>query len=56
MYYIEAIPPVTQAKAADENFTLERIQGVNEKLALLAYQHGMHYLDLYSALCGEDAT
>ena len=54
MYYIETIPPVTQAKAADENFTLERIQGVNEKLALLAYQHGMHYLDLYSALCGED--
>ena len=54
VYYIEAIPPVTQAKAADENFTLERIQGVNEKLALLAYQHGMHYLDLYSALCGED--
>ena len=54
VYYIEAIPPVTQAKAADENFTLERIQGVNEKLALLAYQHGMYYLDLYSALCGED--
>lgn len=54
VYYIEAIPPVTQAKAADENFTLERIRGVNEKLALLAYQHGMHYLDLYGALCGED--
>ena len=54
VYYIEAIPPVTQAKAADESFTLERIRGVNEKLALLAYQHGMHYLDLYGALCGED--
>ena len=54
VYYIEAIPPVTQAKASDENFTLERIQGVNEQLAQLAYQYGMHYLDLYSVLCGED--
>ena len=54
VYYIESIPPVTQAKTADENFTLERIQNVNEQLALLAYQYGMHYLDLYGALCDEN--
>lgn len=54
VYYIESIPPVTQAKATDENFTLERIQNVNEQLATLAYQYGMHYLDLYHVLCDEN--
>lgn len=49
IYYIESILPVSAAKMeSDENFTVERIQNLNEQLARLAADRGMHYLDLYS--------
>ncbi len=54
VYYLQAIPPVTAAKMeADENFSVERIRGLNERLALLAYQKGLQFLDLFSALADE---
>ena len=54
VYYLQAIPPVTAGKMeADENFSVERIRGLNEQLALLAYRKGLHFLDLFSALSDE---
>lgn len=54
VYYLQAIPPVTAAKMeSDENFSAERIRGLNESLAKLAYKKGMYFLDLFSALADE---
>lgn len=54
VYYLQAIPPVTAGKMeSDENFSVERIQGLNEQLALLAYRKGLYFLDLFSALSDE---
>lgn len=54
-FYIQAIPPVSAAKAAaDSNFSKERIQGLNTQLAQIAWSRGMHYIDLYSALADEN--
>lgn len=54
IYYLQAIPPVTAGKMeSDENFSVERIRGLNERLALLAYQKGLYFLDLFSALSDE---
>lgn len=54
IYYLQAIPPVTAAKMeADENFSVERIRGLNESLAQMAYQKGLYFLDLFSALADE---
>ncbi len=54
VYYLQAIPPVTAAKMdSDENFSVERIRGINEQLALLAYRKGLYFLDLFSALSDE---
>ena len=54
VYYLQAIPPVTAGKMeSDENFSVERIRGLNEQLALMAYQKGLYFLDLFSALSDE---
>ena len=54
VYYLQAIPPVTAGKMeSDENFSVERIRGLNEQLALLAYRKGLYFLDLFSALSDE---
>lgn len=54
VYYLQAIPPVTAGKMeSDENFSAERIQSLNEQLALLAYRKGLCFLELYAALADE---
>lgn len=54
VYYLQAIPPVTAAKMeADANFSAERIRGLNEALAKLAYEKGLYFLDLFSALADD---
>ncbi|MEG1153802.1 MAG: GDSL-type esterase/lipase family protein [Ruthenibacterium sp.] len=50
VYYIQAMPPVTAEKAADPQYANTRIAALNEKLAQLAYNHNMHFLNLYAAL------
>lgn len=46
VYYIQGIPPVSAEKmAGDENFSVERIRGLNENLAKIAYDRDLHYLD-----------
>lgn len=54
VYYIQGIPPVSAEKMAeDENFSVERIRGLNESLAKIAYDRSLHYLDLFAALADE---
>lgn len=52
--YIQSITPTTAEKGADAHFTLERIANLNNAIAGLAYNHGFHYLDINSALSGDD--
>ena len=57
VYYIQGIPPVSVEKmAGDENFSVERIRGLNESLAKIAYDRDLHYLDLFSALADENGA
>lgn len=57
VYYIQGIPPVSAEKmAGDENFSVERIRGLNESLAKIAYDRDLHYLDLFSALADENGA
>ncbi|MEI3014523.1 MAG: GDSL-type esterase/lipase family protein [Ruthenibacterium lactatiformans] len=57
VYYIQGIPPVSAEKmAGDENFSVERIRGLNENLAKIAYDRDLHYLDLFSALADENGA
>ncbi|WP_367925818.1 GDSL-type esterase/lipase family protein [uncultured Ruthenibacterium sp.] len=57
VYYIQAIPPVSAEKAAeDENYQLSRIQSVNDQLAQMAYSRGLNFVNLYQALSGEDGA
>lgn len=55
VFYIQAIPPAGAEKTeADANFALARINGLNEQLAQIAWERGMHYIDLYSALADDE--
>lgn len=53
VYYLQAIPPVTAEKSAEEAYANTRITALNEQLAQLAYKYDWHYLDLYGALADE---
>ncbi len=54
VYYIQAIPPAIAEKMdGDENFSRERIQAINERLARMAFERGIAFLDLYSALADD---
>ena len=39
--------------AENEKFALERVQGLNQQIAKLAYDRGMYFLDLYEALADD---
>lgn len=55
VYYIESIPPVTAEKAAgDASYARDRIVGLDEKLAEMAYARGWNFLDLYGVLADEN--
>lgn len=57
VYYLQAIPPVSAEKMAeDENYTVARIQALNEALAQLAYERDLHFLDLYGLFADETGT
>ncbi len=57
VFYVESILPVSSSVSAeDEGFSAQRIQNLNEQLALMAAQRDMHYLDLYSVFAGEDGA
>lgn len=54
VFYIQSIPPVSTQKAqSGEKFALSRIQNLNEMLSKMAQEHGVYYLDIYSALADE---
>ena len=50
--YIQSITPVLQG--VDERFDMERINRLNDALALLAQEKGFHFLNLNEVLAGED--
>jgi lysophospholipase L1-like esterase len=57
VYYLQGIPPVTAEKAqSDANYSNDRIKNINGSLAKMAYERGWHYIDLYSALAGDDGA
>lgn len=51
--YLQSILPVSENRAKNEKFSLERIQRLNDQIAQMAYQRGIHYLDVYEALSNE---
>lgn len=54
IFYVQSIPPATAEKIAEnEKFALERVQGLNQQIAKLAYDRGMYFLDLYEALADD---
>lgn len=54
-FYVQGIPPFSASKSAEgEQYSNERIRNLNEQIALLAYAHGWHYLDLYGALSDDN--
>lgn len=57
VYYIQSIPPATAEKMeGDENFSQERVQAINKRLAQMAYARGYAFLDLYGALADDTGT
>ena len=56
VYYVQAIPPVTAEKSADPQYANTRITALNENLAQLAYNHNMHFLNLYAALADGESN
>ncbi|MFV0414390.1 MAG: GDSL-type esterase/lipase family protein [Oscillospiraceae bacterium] len=48
--YLQSITPVTPGA----KFEMERINGLNQQLAQIAYQEDVHFVDLAAALQGED--
>lgn len=55
LYYLQGIPPVTAAKAESdpEKYKNERIVGLNEQIAAMAYTRGWKYLALPTAFADE---
>lgn len=54
IFYVQSIPPATAERIAEnEKFALERVQGLNQQIAKLAYDRGMYFLDLYEALADD---
>lgn len=54
IFYLQSIPPATAEKiAGSEKFALERVKGLNEQIAKMAYDRGFYFLDLYAALADE---
>lgn len=57
VYYLQAIPPVTAEKSAsDGDYNNTRIQGINERIAQLAYKRNWHFVDLHAALADESGN
>ncbi len=52
--YIQSITPTTAKKGEEANFALQRIINLNNAIAGLAFNHGFHFVDIYSVLAGED--
>lgn len=50
--YIQSITPTSQG--ADGRFGKDRIAGLNNALAQMAWEKGMYFIDLHEALAGED--
>lgn len=52
--YVISLAPVTRERAEDGNYSMEAIRAFNEALYRMAEEKQCWYLDVYSALCGED--
>ncbi len=52
---VEGLTPVSRKVSSDQlAMTNGRIRALNVQLAEMASEKGLHYLDIYSALCNED--
>ena len=52
---VQSIPPATEKKAkSDPHYSIENIAEYNKGLLDLALDKGVYFLDVHSALCGED--
>ncbi len=45
--YVMSIPPQTEARSADPRYSVSYINGFNDKLAVIANERNVHYLDLH---------
>ncbi len=48
--YLMSIPPQTEARSADERYSVSYINSLNDKLAVIAADRGVQYLDLHEIL------
>ncbi len=58
LIYVQAVPPVTEAAVADERPGLEssRVASINESLALMAYEKGAVFLNLWEIFADENGN
>ncbi len=55
VYYLVSVLPVSSQKAnEDENYSIDRINTLNNEIAVLAYKHNMNYLYINSDLSDEN--
>jgi|GEM_PF-111523 len=59
MIYIQSIPTVVREEEAarakkGQDFSRERINGINDQLAKMAYVRGIYFINLQEALCTDD--
>ncbi len=55
IFYIQAIAPVSYEKSQQsDSFSNERIRSLNDALALIAYEHDVNFLNIYTALANEN--
>jgi lysophospholipase L1-like esterase len=51
IFYVQSIIPVSKKKSMEDTiFNNERITLVNEKIKKMAWERGVHYLDVYSGM------
>lgn len=59
LIYVQSIPTVTVEEEADraskgQDFSIARINALNDQIARLTYIRGLYFVDLQEALCGDD--
>ncbi len=48
--YLMSIPPQSEARSADPKYSVSYINGINDKLSVIANERGIYFLDLHEIL------
>ncbi len=51
--YLMSVPPQTASRGTDERYSVVRINGLNDRLAVMAREKGIFYLDLHEVLADD---